>query len=614
MFTVSIIPDEPEYDIIFDASPQSIASQVTCHTAEPELKADEGKAIWNTNDTPGTKLAQSFSPDVFDGRKQSLQASTKGKFLIAFSILVCLSIAGVGVWAILAVEMNDSIPTPEPSIQPSLSSAPTASTNSQPSRPPDIMTGAPTSLASSVPATFTPSTSPSEVESLVPTPVGAISFNVPYDIFIPNGQIHIVPLDEYIPALIDSMDLLTYEIIFNIDENGEFIGDMAETFGLNNLTSGVGSRQRRNIITSVLLPTQVTAVVNVDCPQPTSTDLCQRVDAYITLQDAENTWRQFRATTVLALQIGRLQFHLDRVDPNSPTEVMDAMWVQPPSPTSSPSQPPIRRCSLLYPCTPSASPSSESSSSPFPSDLPSVMPSLSLSASPFEADSSSPTTLTLNALSPIPSPSISSTTFDLFNFLVDNSFDSGLALSDESSPQHRAYLWLEFDTFLDKYPHWRILQRYALATLHIATNGGTWLSDDLWLSNESECEWYTTARSRESCNSNNQYINLELDGNNLEGILPPELALLSSSLESFVLKGGPEQYLSGTIPSEYGLMTKLSVFSVRDGNLSGVVPSEIGKMTNLVQLDISRNNVSLSVRLQCFIFLTRQNLLTEFSC
>jgi Leucine-rich repeat (LRR) protein len=190
---------------------------------------------------------------------------------------------------------------------------------------------------------------------------------------------------------------------------------------------------------------------------------------------------------------------------------------------------------------------------------------------------------------PTPIESAAPTTLELYGFLVRNSFDSGAALNDPSSAQTKAYEWLIFDTSLANYPPQQLLQRYAMATLFYATNGNEWLANNLWLSPQSECDWFNKASSLDSCNTDQELVNLELDLNDLAGSLPPELGLLSS-LERLTLRGGPVSFLTGTLPSELGYLTRLNVFYVRGNKMAGTIPLEIGNWKSLRELDLSRND------------------------
>ena len=174
-------------------------------------------------------------------------------------------------------------------------------------------------------------------------------------------------------------------------------------------------------------------------------------------------------------------------------EVIDAIWTPPaPTPASSPT--------VAAPI--------DFSSSDMPSDFPSLNHPTSIPSNP---------------------PS-----FSLLDLLVRNSFDDGEALNSTSSPQYMAYSWLLEDKYLMEYSRKKKLQRYSLATFYYATNGDQWLKNDFWLSDRTECHWYGKTGSRRLCNKEQELVNLELDTNNINGSLPPEIGLLSSSLERIV--------------------------------------------------------------------------------
>jgi Leucine-rich repeat (LRR) protein len=134
----------------------------------------------------------------------------------------------------------------------------------------------------------------------------------------------------------------------------------------------------------------------------------------------------------------------------------------------------------------------------------------------------------------------------------------------------------------------RLLQRYALATFYYSTHGEDWFFQTNWLSDMDECFWYS--RSPQSpCDIDGGLQNLELDYNNINGELPPELGLLSNSLERIVLRGGPNSVTSGTLPSELGYLTKMANFFIRGNHFAGSLPYQLGRWTALEQFDISGN-------------------------
>ncbi len=336
-----------------------------------------------------------------------------------------------------------------------------------------------------------------------------------------------VPESKYVPDLIDSMDLLTDDILLNIDARNK-VGD-------------------DSLATEVILPTSIIELINAECPDGISVEnsLCQEITAEISLLNGEDSWRLFKDTTELAIRVGRLQYHLDRVNKNSSVEIIDSGW-----------KPPNRGVTTDRPV-----------------DNPSSAIPIPISEQRF----------------PTPRPTFTPTPFSLLNFLESNSFDDGAALNDISSPQHRAYSWLRDNERINEYSEEQMLQRFSMATLYFATNGNQWLTNTLWMSDMSECTWFGKTGSEDRCNNNGELMNLELDLNNLSGSLPPELGLLSSALETVTLNGGPNSKLSGTLPTELGYLTRLKEFVVRNNALSGSIPSQIGNWAALSQIDLSQN-------------------------
>jgi hypothetical protein len=352
--------------------------------------------------------------------------------------------------------------------------------------------------------------------------------------------VEFVPQSEYIPELIRSMDLLNDDVLLNVAEKKKITG---------------GTR-----LTEIVLPTSIIGVVDINCPDDIENSLCQEIIAEISLLNAENSWQRFKDTTELAIEIGRLQFYLERVDQNSPVEVIDTLWT---SPTQG-----LTIGSII-----------NNPPSYMPSDLPALISSSIPSYSSLLNQTSSPTT----------SPTAFPTSSPLLDFLKESSFDGGEALNQTSSPQYKAFSWLRENNFLTEYSENQLLQRYAMATLYYATNGDQWLVNTFWLSNRPECTWFGKTGSKRRCNVRGELMHLELDLDNLNGSLPPELGLLSSALETITINGGPNSALSGTLPTELGYLTRLKVFVVRNNDLSGTIPSEIGDWQTLEEIDLSRN-------------------------
>ena len=321
-----------------------------------------------------------------------------------------------------------------------------------------------------------------------------------------------VPQSEYIPELKESMDLLNQDVLLNVAEKKKVTG---------------GTR-----LTEIVLPTSIIGVVDIDCPDDIENSLCQEVIAEISLVNAKDSWQRFKDTAEFAIQIGRLQFYLERVDRNSPVEVIDALWTPPKQGLS---------VGTIINDPPSLSPTAFPTSSP------------------------------------------------LLDFLKESSSDGGEALNITSSPQFKAFSWLSDNNFLTEYSENQLLQRFSMATLYYATNGDQWLVNTFWLSDRPACAWFGKTGSKRRCNARGELMHLELDFDNLNGSLPPELGLLSPALESITINGGPNSNLLGTLPTELGYLSRLKVFIVRNNDLSGTIPSEIGNLQMLEEIDLSRN-------------------------
>jgi hypothetical protein len=201
-------------------------------------------------------------------------------------------------------------------------------------------------------------------------------------------------------------------------------------------------------------------------------------------------------------------------------------------------------------------------------------------------------------------------TAGLDKLLSSVSFDNGTALQTPSTPQNNALSWLASNPNLDTYSDMKKIQRYILAVLYYSTNGHNWVRNDGWLGNENECNWYNKADS--FCNENGAVEALDLFSNNLGGMIPNELALLSDSLAKLSLWGNSltgtivreigsltrltwldldRNRLKGNIPNQIGFLTILATLDLWGNSLTGIIPSEISSFTSLTYLDLSWNNL-----------------------
>jgi hypothetical protein len=241
-----------------------------------------------------------------------------------------------------------------------------------------------------------------------------------------------------------------------------------------------------------------------------------------------------------------------------------------------------------------------------PVSAPTRAPAMEL---PVSTPTAVPTTLIPTTISPTRSPA---TDQDLFDLLVAVSFDNGTRILTQRTPQNLAYEWLASSANLDTLPDNRKIQRYALATFFYSTGGDSWLNSVAWLSQVDECSWYSRSTLRPNCNEAGAYENLDLGFNGVSGSIPPEVALLSE-LTRIQLSGGTLLTLTGSLPSELGLLASLESFSVQRNSLTGSLPPEIGALTALDQLDLSENKFlgSLPSEIGGLTALTGLNLTTN---
>ena len=153
-----------------------------------------------------------------------------------------------------------------------------------------------------------------------------------------------------------------------------------------------------------------------------------------------------------------------------------------------------------------------------------------------------------------------------------------------SGPQARALHWLASDENFENYDNVSLLQRFALATFYFATGGPTWSMSTGWLDSTDDCTWFDQSGTQfglEPC-TNGRRTAITLFLNDLVGVLPPEIGLLSD-LEVLTLHGSQ---IAGQIPTEVGLLTNLKRFNALSIAWTGTIPTTIGSMTELQNFQI----------------------------
>ncbi|MEM7115334.1 MAG: leucine-rich repeat domain-containing protein [Chloroflexota bacterium] len=125
----------------------------------------------------------------------------------------------------------------------------------------------------------------------------------------------------------------------------------------------------------------------------------------------------------------------------------------------------------------------------------------------------------------------------------------------------------------------------ALVVFYNSTNGASWTDNSGWLQNATPCGWVGIV-----CNNGN-ITQLLLEGNNLSGMLPPELGMLTM-LNWLQLNNNQ---LQGSIPAELGMLTQVTWLRLEDNELSGEIPASLEGLTTVQSLYLAGNNLDGSI-------------------
>jgi len=216
---------------------------------------------------------------------------------------------------------------------------------------------------------------------------------------------------------------------------------------------------------------------------------------------------------------------------------------------------------------------------------------------------------------PSTSPSAAPTSQSLVDVIMAvsdiTSMDTFLNLS---SPQYRAAQFMaDWDpNGIRPTTDPRFLQRYALATLHYATNAdkreGIDISDVVmsnWLDDSDECEWRGVI-----CDSNNFMSHLDLQKDlqslasfGLTGTLPEEIGFLSTltviQLGNSVITPGFSLGIGGTIPTSFARLSNLRQVYLWGNSFTSPIPDEwLAKASSLEYLLLNDNEFQGTINTQ----------------
>lgn len=125
--------------------------------------------------------------------------------------------------------------------------------------------------------------------------------------------------------------------------------------------------------------------------------------------------------------------------------------------------------------------------------------------------------------------------------------------------------------------------RAALTALYQAMNGEGWKNSRHWLNDVPLILWHGV-----DTDADGRVTELQLEGNDLEGRIPPEIGRLSRLTELHL----SDNELTGPIPPEIGRLSRLRGLGLWSNDLEGPIPPELGELTALIGLGLSRNDLT----------------------
>lgn len=119
----------------------------------------------------------------------------------------------------------------------------------------------------------------------------------------------------------------------------------------------------------------------------------------------------------------------------------------------------------------------------------------------------------------------------------------------------------------------------ALAAFYVSTGGDGWSVNSGWLTETEAASWHGVFVDE------GRVARLILDGNNLQGSLPPEIGILSGLTEIVLSRN----QLSGSLPTAIGSLNQLTILDLSENRLGGALPAELFTLTSLQYLYLDHN-------------------------
>ena len=133
-------------------------------------------------------------------------------------------------------------------------------------------------------------------------------------------------------------------------------------------------------------------------------------------------------------------------------------------------------------------------------------------------------------------------------------------------------------------PSCQLIDSVALVAIYNSLNGPSWVMN--WNLNDPVCSWFGV-----TLDANGFADELILGSNGLSGNIPIDIGLLSK-LRILQLDNNA---ISGSVPSQIGMLSELEILFLDDNLLSGSLPDQMGNLNKLQTIFIDNNFIDGTV-------------------